>query len=191
MARARSRRGSSVASDLRARLRPARAWTYAAACVCGLGSACGSPSTPPQGDPPSYLDDASFRRSELVASLVNPTNGYSAVRLAHYATGGPDDWDRLPEWNPASETIGAERPRSAGRRAGDVALEPRRAARVADRDPVGHGPGADRSREGGVLALSDADRALPRRRARVTCRRGSRSSATCARCERHGTVEAP
>jgi mono/diheme cytochrome c family protein len=45
-------------------------------------------------------DDARARREALVASLVNPSNGYSALRLAQYATGGDGDWDRLPEWNP-------------------------------------------------------------------------------------------
>jgi hypothetical protein len=42
-----------------------------------------------------------------VASLVNPENGYSALRLAHYATGDQNDWERLPEWNPASESLAA------------------------------------------------------------------------------------
>jgi cytochrome c5 len=52
-----------------------------------------------------YLDDAGFRRAELVASLVRPQNGYSSLRLAHYATGDTGDWDRLPEWNPRAEPI--------------------------------------------------------------------------------------
>src|SRR5271168_3700684 len=70
-----------------------------------LASACGGggPSSP--GLP--YLDDASYRRSELVASLVNPENGYSELRLAHYATGDANDWDLLPEWNPAVDVIAA------------------------------------------------------------------------------------
>ena len=45
---------------------------------------------------------AGFRRAELVASLVNPANGYSTLRLAHYATADAADWDQLPEWNPAA-----------------------------------------------------------------------------------------
>ncbi len=42
-----------------------------------------------------------------MASLVNPGNSYSTLRLAHYATGDSNDWDRLPEWNPAAEPIAA------------------------------------------------------------------------------------
>jgi cytochrome c5 len=38
---------------------------------------------------------------------VNPDNGYSLVRLAHYASRNADDWDRLPEWNPRAEPIAA------------------------------------------------------------------------------------
>jgi hypothetical protein len=47
-----------------------------------------------------YLADRAFRRAALVASLVNRNNGYSRLRLAHYATGRNGDWDALPEWNP-------------------------------------------------------------------------------------------
>jgi cytochrome c553 len=68
-------------------------------------AACGGKSAAPAGVP--YLDDASFRRSELVASLVNPENGYSALRLEHYATGDANDWDLLPEWNPAVDVVAA------------------------------------------------------------------------------------
>jgi len=52
-----------------------------------------------------YLDDARFRRDRLVASLVNPQNGYSQLRLWHYASGDDADWDRLPEWNPPVATL--------------------------------------------------------------------------------------
>jgi cytochrome c553 len=47
-----------------------------------------------------YLTDAASRRRALVDSLVNPTNAYSTVRLAHYASGDANDWELLPEWNP-------------------------------------------------------------------------------------------
>ena len=39
--------------------------------------------------------------------MVNPSNGYSALRLAHYATGDATDWDRLPELNPPVAPVGA------------------------------------------------------------------------------------
>ncbi|HEY1959742.1 MAG TPA: hypothetical protein VGH28_29235 [Polyangiaceae bacterium] len=54
---------------------------------------------------PDYLDDARARRATLVASLVNPDNDYSALRLAHYATGEPGDWDALPAWNPRTDAV--------------------------------------------------------------------------------------
>jgi mono/diheme cytochrome c family protein len=55
-----------------------------------------------------YLDDARFRRATLVASLVNPANGYSRLRLGAYATGQPGDWDALPAWNPLTVQIDAD-----------------------------------------------------------------------------------
>jgi cytochrome c5 len=69
--------------------------------------ACGSKDAS-VGDPAAYLDDASFRRAELVASLVNLQNGYSQVRLSHYATGATGDWDLLPEWNPPVDVVAAQ-----------------------------------------------------------------------------------
>jgi cytochrome c5 len=75
-------------------------------CACLAALACGSAG----GDANpgrAYLNDPAFARAELVASLVNPGNGYSAIRLAHYATGADGDWDRLPEWNPPAEPIQA------------------------------------------------------------------------------------
>jgi hypothetical protein len=80
----------------------------AAALVCGVGTSCGSPRDTAGRDELSYLDDATFRRAELVASLVNPNNDYSTLRLAHYATGDRNDWDLLPEWNPPAEPIPAD-----------------------------------------------------------------------------------
>jgi cytochrome c5 len=76
--------------------------TLAVACASAI--ACGSSSG---GGGLPYLDDASYRRSELVASLVNPQNEYSRLRLEHYATGDSLDWDRLPEWNPPVDVIAA------------------------------------------------------------------------------------
>jgi mono/diheme cytochrome c family protein len=81
----------------------------AAVCAVGASVACGasSASSPAVPDFQRYLDDASFRRSELLASLVNPSDGYAELRIAHYATGDGNDWDLLPEWNPAADTVGA------------------------------------------------------------------------------------
>jgi mono/diheme cytochrome c family protein len=64
-----------------------------------------SAGTSSDGGGVPYLDDASYRRSELVASLVNPQNQYSQQRLAHYATGDSQDWDQLPEWNPPVDVL--------------------------------------------------------------------------------------
>src|SRR5450631_2882979 len=63
-----------------------------------------------------YLRDSAFRHSALVASLVNPENEYSRLRLASYAVAGR--WDALPVWNPRVEVLrddalGFERPLSA------------------------------------------------------------------------------
>jgi cytochrome c5 len=69
--------------------------------------ACCAAGQSTTADAARYLDDAAFRREALEASLVNPDNGYSRLRLDHYATGAAGDWDRLPEWNPASEPIAA------------------------------------------------------------------------------------
>lgn len=56
-----------------------------------------------------YLEDPSFRRKALEASLVDKTNTYSRHRLETYGfeTRG---WDLLPEWNPRSVpvTLGRE-----------------------------------------------------------------------------------
>lgn len=70
-------------------------------------AACSSASPAPSSTGLPYLEDASYRRSELVASLVNPADGYARLRLAHYATGHAGDWDGLPEWNPDVDVIGA------------------------------------------------------------------------------------
>lgn len=53
-----------------------------------------------------YLDDPAFRRAQLEASLTNPDNVYSQVRLGSYGLphGG---WDALPEWNPVSQPVTA------------------------------------------------------------------------------------
>jgi hypothetical protein len=55
----------------------------------------------------AYLNDAASRRRALVASLVNPANAYSTLRLRHYASGDADDWDLLPDWNPRAAPVAA------------------------------------------------------------------------------------
>ena len=60
-----------------------------------------APATPEQ----RYLGERSYRRERMAASLINPSNDYSRLRLAHYAA----DWDALPEWNPRV-AAGAETP---------------------------------------------------------------------------------
>lgn len=70
------------------------------ALAAALGAAACSSAPPPASDLTLYLHDASYRRSELEQSLVNPDNAYSELRLAHYATGRTGDWDALPVWNP-------------------------------------------------------------------------------------------
>jgi cytochrome c5 len=75
-------------------------------------AACGGSRD--RGDAEAYLQDPAFARAVLVDSLVNPSNGYSELRLGRYATGDSADWDRLPEWNPPAEPIGAGELDSAG-----------------------------------------------------------------------------
>jgi len=77
------------------------AWGLWAGLGCDLPPGAADPTT-------AYLQDPAYARAELTASLVNPGNGYSALRLAHYATGDAADWDRLPEWNPAAAPIAAD-----------------------------------------------------------------------------------
>ena len=78
---------------------------------CMLGAitlviACG-PSAGIMKSGVPYLDDVHYRRAELEASIVNPQNAYSALRLARYASETDRDWDSLPEWNPPTEPIAA------------------------------------------------------------------------------------
>ena len=82
------------------------ACAFGALALCA--SACGE-KVPPAGTDPevAYLNDAASRRQALVASLVDPTNGYSTLRLAHYATGAADDWDGLEAWNPRAAPFAA------------------------------------------------------------------------------------
>lgn len=59
--------------------------------------ACGEPIE--IGDGRRFVDDDTFRRNALEASLVDPSNGYSSVRLEKY--GHVDQgWDTLPIYDP-------------------------------------------------------------------------------------------
>ncbi len=85
--------------------------------------ALGACSAARSQDPPSYLTSARFRRAALEASLVNPSNDYSRLRLQRYArpdASRADDWDRLPEWNPQVATIDL----AAVERTGGVPMDP-------------------------------------------------------------------
>jgi cytochrome c5 len=61
-----------------------------------------------------YLRDRPFRRAALTASIVDPDNAYSRLRLAHYASGDEQDWDRLPAWNPRVTPLRPEDLRRGG-----------------------------------------------------------------------------
>src|SRR5262245_27649353 len=70
--------------------------------------AAGCSGGPAAGDPPRdandlarYLHDADFRRAELSASLVDPTDGYAKLRLERYGKA----WEALSVWNPRVEPI--------------------------------------------------------------------------------------
>ena len=49
-----------------------------------------------------YAGDANYRRGELEASLVNPDNAYSRLRLERYTESA---WGALPEWNPRTSAM--------------------------------------------------------------------------------------
>jgi hypothetical protein len=87
------------------RLGPAaRAVLAGALAVCAAACGADGPAAAPAPEV-SYLRDAASRRQALVDSLVDPTNGYSSLRLAHYATGADGDWDALAAWNPRAAPV--------------------------------------------------------------------------------------
>jgi cytochrome c5 len=53
-----------------------------------------------------YLDDPSYRRAQLEASLTNHANTYSQQRLGAYGL-RERGWDVLPVWNPRSRPVTA------------------------------------------------------------------------------------
>src|SRR5437870_578938 len=79
------------------------------ASLCGilLSVSCGGAGAPAPSDDSAFasrfLSERAYRRAVLERSIVNPGNGYSALRLTEYATeesGEPTGWDALAEWNP-------------------------------------------------------------------------------------------
>jgi hypothetical protein len=85
----------------RSRFREALVLGAAALSLSALGASSGRDG----GAPLPYIDDASFRRAEMLASLVNHADGYARQREEHYSTGRDGDWDRLAEWNPDTEPV--------------------------------------------------------------------------------------
>lgn len=98
------------------------------------------------GDPAAaYLAGGAMARQALEASVVNPRNAYSALRLARYQSGTAGDWARLPVFNPPAEAIAAgELDQPAG--ASTTALSAAAA-------PLALPPDATSLDEAGLLAL--------------------------------------
>lgn len=75
-------------------------------CAAALVSACSAPSeTEAMSDVERgqrYDESESFRREALSASLENPDNGYSRLRLERYV---PEQWEALPLWNPEVRVV--------------------------------------------------------------------------------------
>lgn len=59
----------------------------------------------PRGAHYRFLHDRALRRAALEASLAKPHGTYATDRLARYATGDAQSWDRLPAWNPEVTSI--------------------------------------------------------------------------------------
>jgi len=77
-----------------------------------LSASCAG--TPGASEEELYLTSATARRAALVASLVNPANGYAQLRLAHYDSGDANDWSLLPEANPRVQILGGDDLRVSG-----------------------------------------------------------------------------
>lgn len=97
-------------------LRAVRVLTALALLSCGEAP---SSSSPPAVTEPSFTDrflsDRAFRRESLERAVENPSNTYSALRLAKYAIakdGAPTEWDALPVWNPAVHAVTLDAPGS-------------------------------------------------------------------------------
>jgi len=81
-------------------LRRARRSSIATLVAMGWLAGCVHPEP---SDAERFLDEPDYRRHVLEDSLVNPDNGYSRLRLQHYATskGSSSRWDDLPVYNPS------------------------------------------------------------------------------------------
>ena len=120
-----------------------------------LAAACGG-SAPDEAS--RYLTNPAARRQVLERSLVAPGNRYSALRLAHYATGEKGDWDALPELNPPAAPFSTNASTlspleiGAGARAGDRAALLALGERAFHRYPVQIASAVERS----VTSATDA-----------------------------------
>lgn len=72
-----------------------------AALACEEAAAPDAPD-PLVEDGHAFVAEPAVGRAALEASLVDPTNGYSALRLARYA---PERWGALPAWRPRVRAI--------------------------------------------------------------------------------------
>jgi hypothetical protein len=135
----------------------------------------------------AYLAGGATARRALEASVVNPRNAYSALRLARYQTGGTGDWARLPVFNPPSEPIPAnELDQPAG--ASATALSPAAARLALPADGTALGDDAllalgRLSDPAGSLHASGADVAGCRRAVRAVDRSGGRRRGARARAD--------
>lgn len=84
-----------------------RAAVFAAIAVCACGGDVPAPNEPETAVErgAAYVDEIGFRRAALEASIVDPTNTYSALRLRQYAIRG-EGWEALPVWNPPVQPVG-------------------------------------------------------------------------------------
>lgn len=106
-------------------MRRALALLLVTACAAAPGGVQRPVTSPTASAAERYLGDKAARRHALEDELVNPANGYSRLRLDHYATGKSGDWDDLPEYNPKAAPWStpqeplAPLPISAAAKAGD------------------------------------------------------------------------
>lgn len=95
-----------------------------ALCALALVNACSAPidsaSTSDVARGQRYDESESFRREALIASLENPDNGYSQLRLERYRA---EQWEALPIWDPAVRVVSEADTAGPAPRSGFTALE--------------------------------------------------------------------